>query len=151
MLFQKILCPVDFSEPSHFAMRKAAQLAIDCQAALVVVHVWESAFHPQLSKELIQNELLAPVLEEQQAELEKVEREVAALGAKRVETKLLYGVPWHAIVQETRDDPTYDLVVMGTHGRTGIKHVLLGSVAERVARHANCPVLLVRPKQKKVG
>lgn len=147
MLFKKILCPVDFSDPSRVAVRHAAQLALDSGAELVLVHVWESPMHPEYSKEILQNELFAPVLKQQEEALEKTKREVEALGPNRVAAKLLYGVPWHAIVRETREDPAYDLVVMGTHGRTGIKHVLLGSVAERVARHANCPVLLVRPKE----
>ena len=49
-------------------------------------------------------------------------------------------------MHELSSDPSYDLAVIGTHGRTGLKHVLLGSVAERVVRHAPCPVLVVRTR-----
>jgi universal stress protein A len=147
MAFQKILCPIDFSEPSRLALHHAAQLARESAAELVVAHAWQSPMHPEYSEGILHNELLAPRLEEQQAALAAAKREVEALGPTRVATKLLYGVPWDAIARETREDPGYDLVVIGTHGRTGIRHVLLGSVAERVARHASCPVLLVRAKE----
>ncbi len=145
VLFQNILCPVDFSEPSQFALRTATLLAIDCRAELVVVHVWQSPLHPEHSELILQNQILASVKREKQDALAASKRDVEALGLERVRTKLLYGVPWDAIVRESCAD-SYDVVVMGTHGRTGLKHVLLGSVAERVARHAGCPVLLVRPR-----
>ena len=146
MAFKKILCPIDFSEPSRFALRQAAQFALESNAELVLVHVWESPMHPEYSEGILHNELLAPLLAEQQAALAGARRDVEVLGVTRVTTKLLYGVPWDAIARETRE-PGYDVVVIGTHGRSGIKHVLLGSVAERVARHAGCPVLLVRAKE----
>ena len=146
MLFKKILCPVDFSEPSRYAQRVAAQLAIDNGAELVVAHAWEAPLHPEYSELMLKNEILAPVLKREEDALAAMKKELEDLGPKNVHAKLLFGVPWHAIVEESRKDPTYDVIVMGTHGRSGIKHVLVGSVAERVARHANCPVLLVRPK-----
>ena len=55
------------------------------------------------------------------------------------------GFPWSVIVDAAVQDPAIDLVVIGTHGRTGIKRVFLGSVAEQVTRHAPCSVLVVRP------
>jgi len=146
VLFRRILCPVDFSEPSQFALRTAAQLAIDCRAELVVVHVWQSPLHPEYSEQILQNEILAAVKQKEETALAASKRDVEALGLERVRTKLLYGVPWDAIARESCAD-SYDVVVVGTHGRTGLKHVLLGSVAERVARHAGCPVLLVRPRE----
>lgn len=145
-MFTKILCPFDFSEPSRFALRAAAQLATDTGAELVVAHAWESPLHPESSELILKNEFFAPVLKKEEDALAAMKKELEELGAKKVQAKLLFGVPWHAIVEESRKDPTYDVIVMGTHGRSGIKHVLLGSVAERVARHANCPVLLIRPK-----
>jgi nucleotide-binding universal stress UspA family protein len=146
MMFKKILCPVDFSEPSRYAMRSAAQLAIDTGAELVVAHAWESPLHPEYSELILKNDAFAPVLKKEEDALAAIKRELEGLGPKSVQAKLLFGVPWHAIVEESRKDPTYDVIVMGTHGRSGIKHVLLGSVAERVARHASCPVLLIRSK-----
>lgn len=144
MVFKKILCPVDFSEPSRLALETATRLATECGAELVIVHVWESPMYPNCSEAIIHNEMLAPILKDEEAKLAALKRETQDLGAKQVSAKLLYGVPWYAIAGESRNDPTYDVIVVGTHGRSGIKHVLLGSVAERVARHASCPVLLVR-------
>lgn len=145
MLFKKILCPVDFSEPSRLALETAVQLALDHGAELVLVHAWESPMHPEYSEWILKNELLASVRNQEEKALAALKREAEALGHKTVQTKLLFGIPWDAIARESHDG-RYDLVVIGTHGRTGIKHTLLGSVAERVARHAACPVLLVRPK-----
>jgi len=147
MLFKRILCPVDFSEPSRAALKTAATLANDCGAELVVAHAWESPFHSEYSEVILRDELLAPVLKKQEEALAAWRNEAEGLGVRSVRTKMLFGVPWNAIVKESCADPAYDVIVIGTHGRTGIKHVLLGSVAERVARHAECPVLLVRPEK----
>ena len=146
MLFQRILCPVDFSEPSRLALRTAVQLAIDNGAVLVVAHAWESPLLTEHSERISSNEALAPLLRRDEDALLALKHEIEHAGLASVQTKLLFGVPWDAIVRESRADPGYDVIVMGTHGRTGIVQVLLGSVAERVARHASCPVLLVRPR-----
>jgi nucleotide-binding universal stress UspA family protein len=63
-----------------------------------------------------------------------------------VSTTILTGTPWHEVVELLRKDESFDLVMVGTHGHTGLKHVLLGSVAERIVRHAPCPVLVVRTR-----
>ena len=57
---------------------------------------------------------------------------------------IVVGVPWHSIVEHSRDEPI-DLIVMSTHGRSGLKHLWMGSVAERVVQHAPCAVLVTRP------
>lgn len=79
-----------------------------------------------------------------EAELAKWKHEAEETGAKLVTTRVVIGTPWHEIVEALRADRSFDLVIVGTHGRTGIKHVLLGSVAERVVRFAPTPVLVVR-------
>jgi nucleotide-binding universal stress UspA family protein len=144
MGFRKILCPIDFSAGSQTAMSVAVRLAWESDAELVLVHAWyvpppsipvEYAFPP---------ETLELLREDAQRGLEAAVRDVAALGAKRVSSILLTGVPWRAII-DTLEDPTFDLVVIGTHGRTGVARILLGSVAEKVVRHASCPVLTVHP------
>lgn len=145
MTFRKILCPVDFSEPSREAMKVAAGLAAESNAELTLVHVWQWPIRMS-EVNLMQSSLLEHERKQMEVALDGWKSEVEALGAKPVSVKVLTGVPWKTIVDEIAEEPRYDLVVMGTHGRTGIKRVLLGSVAERVARHADCPVFLARTR-----
>jgi universal stress protein A len=143
MTFRKILCPVDFSEPSREALKTAARLASDATGDLTLMYVWESPV--RLSEvTLMQSDLIEHERKVAGAALARWKTEAESLGAKSVAIKVLAGAPWKVIVDEVTSSPSYDLLVMGTHGRTGIMRVLLGSVAERVARHADCPVLLVR-------
>jgi universal stress protein A len=152
MAFTKILCPVDFSDNSREAMRRAASLAAATGGSLTlfhVVHVPVAAYAdgaammpmpgPQLTQELGQ------AAEQNLADWKKRAEE---MGAKTVTTQTVAGVPWHMIVEALEGDRSYDLVVIGTHGRTGLSRVLLGSVAETVVRHAPCPVLVVRQPGK---
>lgn len=143
MPFRKILCPVDFSEPSREALRAAARLAAEMSSELTLLYVWESPV--RLSEAQTQSDLMEHERKQGETALATWKPEAEALGAMGVTTKVLVGAPpWKVIVDEVASNPGYDLLVMGTHGRTGIVRVLLGSVAERVARHADCPVLLVR-------
>jgi nucleotide-binding universal stress UspA family protein len=145
MRLRHILCPVDFSTGSRLALDTAVELAVEAGARLTVAHVHEmpSILH---SEAAVAMPALAEKLQaEAGRELEKARGEAQRLGAPEVETALVPGVAWDQIVKLARARDC-DLVVMGTHGRTGLEHALLGSVAERVARHAHCPVLVVRPQ-----
>jgi nucleotide-binding universal stress UspA family protein len=144
MPFKKILCAIDFSECSYAAMGTSAQLAAESGAALTLVHVWQPPIRTRNSAALLADDLHAEFVAECEKALEKAKAQVMAQGAPRVETKLLAGVAWDCLVKEAASDPTYDLIVVGTHGRSGIDHVLVGSVAEKVVRHASCPVLVAR-------
>jgi nucleotide-binding universal stress UspA family protein len=144
MSFKKILCPIDFSTGSRHAMSVAVRLAREADAELVLVHAWyvPAAMFP--AEEPLPPQLLQRLNDDAQQGLDAAVRDAAALGAKRLTSKLLHGVPWSTIV-ETLHDPAFDLVVIGVNGRTGLARFLLGSVAEKVVRHAPCPVLTVRP------
>jgi nucleotide-binding universal stress UspA family protein len=85
----------------------------------------------QSTREQLEKKLLAEVPEEIQ---------------NRVETTILFGVPFVEIIKAARDKDI-DLIVIGTHGRTGLAHMLIGSVAEKVVRKAPCPVLSVKSKK----
>lgn len=151
MLFRKILCPVDFSAGSRQALETAAQLAKEAGAALVLVHAWQptqwAAAEVQLAAGVVQD-----MLDTEHAELARWRELASDLRGGPVEVQFLTGAPWDQIVAAARADRTIDLVVMGTHGRTGLKHVLLGSVAEKVVRHAPCAVLVVRePEAAEAG
>ncbi len=139
----KVLCAVDFSAPSRAALTMAADLAQRYGASLTVLHVF------QLPATLLpEGMLLSPAMVSEHFQavnglLDEEKRHAESLGVRTVETALVDGVPWREIVARAKDGG-FDLVVVGTHGRTGIRHVLLGSVAERVVRHAHCPVVTVR-------
>ncbi|HEY5922233.1 MAG TPA: universal stress protein [Kofleriaceae bacterium] len=140
----KILCAVDFSPCSQQALRVAARLAKRSDAELVIAHAW------QLPAIGFEGDFVFPVMvrdqlvEDTKRGLEAAVHEVADLGVQRVSAQALNGVPWHEVVK-LLEDPTYQLVVIGTHGRTGLSRVLIGSVAEKIVRHAPCSVLVVRP------
>lgn len=148
MTFERILCPIDFSDGSQQALRVAARIASKTNAELVVAHVWyvpamafagERAFTPPLIQDLA---------DEAQQDLDDAVLEASAPGAKPVVGKMLSGVPWAQIVSLLEKD-AYDLCVIGTHGRTGLARILLGSVAEKVVRHAPCSVLAVRSDKER--
>jgi universal stress protein A len=144
---RKILVPVDFSEPSQAALSYAAEFAKPFGASIDLLHVWEiPSFMPARALAIEGSADLALVdLVKQNAERE-LDQFVAAARARGIavhEARSEPGSPAHAIVERAREDG-YDLIILGTHGRTGLSHVLIGSVAERVVRHARCPVLSIR-------
>ncbi len=144
MKIEKILFPTDFSKGSENAVLYAIDLAKQYDATLFVIHVvydliqatgWDV---PHLPLEQLDKDLTAS--SEQQ--LEKFCEE-AIRGVEKVEKRTIMGVPHQEIVQFAEDEKI-DLVVIGTHGRTGLDRVFFGSTAERVVRMAPCPVLSVR-------
>jgi nucleotide-binding universal stress UspA family protein len=144
MTFRKILCPIDFSPGSQQAMRVAVRLANQAETELVLVH---SCYQPMAftGQYAVPPPILEELADEARSELDSAVREATELGAKRVTSQLVTGLPWQAIVEVAQQDPTYDLIVVGTHGRSGLARVLLGSVAEKVVRHAPCSVVAVHP------
>jgi nucleotide-binding universal stress UspA family protein len=143
MIFKKILCPLDFSACSKNAMNVAVRLAVESHAELVLVHAWHLQALAFAGETPIPSDAVDAMARDAERELAKAKAEATKLGADRVTTQILMGAPWDQIVELARKEAV-DLVVMGTHGRTGLKHVLLGSVAEKVVRHAPCSVLVVR-------
>jgi nucleotide-binding universal stress UspA family protein len=146
MRYAKILCPVDFSDVSHEALVAAADIARSNDALLEIVHIFELSLFafPQIT---IRPDIAEEMINKGRANLARWAKEAEGLGVRRVESSQPEGVPWDAIIRLARDHQA-DLVVMGTHGRTGVRHALIGSVAERVVRHAPCPVLVVRPLER---
>jgi nucleotide-binding universal stress UspA family protein len=143
MRFAKILCPVDFSDASHEALLAAVRLAREFDATLTILHVYSLPVVavPEMS---LNPAIYDQILKSAEEGLARWTREASQLGAHRVDSAKLEGVPWDVIVKVAREGGA-DVVILGTHGRTGLRHALLGSVAERVVRHAPCPVLVVRP------
>lgn len=142
--FKKILVPVDFSESSTLALDTAVALAKDYDASLTIVHVYEPlAIALPEGYQLFSEEQLNQMFAEFQRELAQQRKRAESAGALRVDTELLHGFAVGEI-QNFAEQCKFDLIVMGTHGRRGLSHALLGSVAERVVRLAPCPVLTVR-------
>jgi nucleotide-binding universal stress UspA family protein len=146
MTFKKILCPVDFSDNSLAAMRAAAELARSSQATLVLVHVWQPLTWMTDYGMQWPNDALVEAQKLEEGKLAEVKAEARRLGASEVSSRLGRGEPWDQIVSIAVEDPAIDLIVMGTHGRTGLRRALIGSVAERVVRHAPCTVMVIRPR-----
>ncbi|HET7500296.1 MAG TPA: universal stress protein [Kofleriaceae bacterium] len=143
MKFSKLLCPVDFSPGSQQAIRLAVRLANEAEAELVLAHVWYLPSMAYAEGPPFPVDTTRLMSEDEERGLAAAALEATRLGAHRVTTRFLRGVPWDQIVEILRDDAELGLVVMGTHGRTGFERILLGSVTEKVLRHAPCPVLAV--------
>ena len=142
----RILVPTDFSETSDAALRYARTLADTFGASLHLLHAFEDPYAAgALAPEVygtVPQELRDSALELANTNLE--ERLPAADRERyRGATTVVTGAPAAAIVKYATDHGV-DLIVMGTHGRSGVAHLLLGSVAEKVVRTAPCPVLSVR-------
>ncbi len=141
----RILVPTDFGKSSENAVKYAAAFAEKFGAELFILHVVQdlALFIPEA---VLIAPMMTPPIEQfkaaAQAALEKVVKDMNLAGLK-VQTEIAEGVPFAEIIRAARDK-NVDLIVMGTHGHTGLAHVLLGSVAEKVVRKAPCPVLTVR-------
>jgi nucleotide-binding universal stress UspA family protein len=147
MTFKKILCPVDFSDGAREGMRVAAELARGSRATLVLIYVWQpQAWMTDYFGIQLSSDALVEAQKAEQTKLAAWKADAQELGAAEVVTELRRGTPWDEIVSAAHADPTIELIVMGTHGRTGLPRALLGSVAERVARHASCSVMIARPR-----
>ncbi|HZL99778.1 MAG TPA: universal stress protein [Planctomycetota bacterium] len=142
--FARILCPIDFSQPSEAALAHAEEIARTFGAELLVAHVVEPMIYPVAYG----MPPVAPIDYEDAAKtsaakaLEPVVARLAKAGVKAspvVDT----GAASMRICELVKERKC-DLVVLATHGYTGLKHVLLGSTAERVVRHCSCPVLTVK-------
>ena len=144
-MFSRILVPMDFSAPSDAALDYARSVASRFDASLHLLHVADDPY-----RALYSGEVFVP-------EVERLRRQIASDAAGRLKACLtasdvtdfeatvdaIIGTPAGSIV-DYAGGHGIDLIVMGTHGRSGMSHVLMGSITERVVRTAPCPVLTVR-------
>lgn len=144
MAIKRIYCPVDFSAGSTHALGTAVRLAREREAELVVFHAWFLPANTFAIEYVYPQAVVQHLSEDAQQGLDAARLKAVELGALRVTSQLAHGSPWQKIVDAAQADPACDLIVIGSHGRTGLSRVLLGSVAEMVVRHAPCPVLTVR-------
>ena len=142
-VFGTILVPIDFSEHADLALETAIQLARDSGGRLHLLHAYEIPLGtiPPYGV-AIPDALLIDVRDAAARRIEKAAHKVEAAGIP-CETQILHAPPAEGIAEAARACGA-DLIVMGTRGLTGLKHVLLGSVTERTIRIAPCPVLTVK-------
>src|SRR4051812_14039604 len=132
----RILVPVDFSEYTNQVVRYAAELSRRYEAPLVLLHAWEPVnYLPPEGYITFTQEQLDRMLAELKVELDKVAATAKQAGAAGVDAVVVQGYPYTEIVRQVGQRQC-DLIVMGTHGRTGLKHLLIGSVAENTVRNA---------------
>jgi nucleotide-binding universal stress UspA family protein len=143
---KKILAPIDFSPASKNALKYALRFAEEFGAELTLLNVLETA--PATSFVAIPGAVAFAEIDFSGAEknLRSLIASVRAETAERPHWTLRVGVPSHEIVEAAKEEDV-DLIVIATHGYTGWKHFCIGSTAERVARAAPCPVLVVREKE----
>jgi nucleotide-binding universal stress UspA family protein len=140
----RILVPTDFSEPAEAALKWAATLAKEFDSRVHLLHVVPEPYAYPWGTELSSlplNEILAQSEEAARQRLGELATEIG-LAADRVTITAMVGTPVDQIITTIKEDKI-DLVVLGTHGRGPVGHLLLGSVAERVVRRSPVPVLTV--------
>ncbi len=145
--WKRICCPIDFSDASRAAMEVAADLARRFGADLVLLHAYPIPGYTFPDGSVVASpKMMQDLADQAQKHLEEWRADAERLvGAARVTAEKAVGEP-AAEILEAAKDARADLIVMGTHGRTGLEHALMGSIAERVVRRAHCPVLTVRPQ-----
>ena len=146
MPIKRVLVPVDFSGDSLNALAYARELVKPFKAEVVLVHVVEPIYYAAPADMYMTSPNLASIIEEQQQmAAQQLKRLAGDLEKKghRVRTVLKSGSPAQVIIDTARRTAA-DLIVMATHGHTGLAHLFMGSVAEKVVRTAGCPVLTVR-------
>lgn len=148
LLFSKILVPIDFSDYSKMALDYAVEFAKKFNSQLFLIYVIEPIVYPsdfglgQVPMSSIDMEIQSRAEDEMQKLInEKVPKETKVSWIIRV------GKPFIEIINEAKEKDC-DLIIIATHGHTGIEHILFGSTAEKVVRKSPIPVLVVREKQE---
>ena len=134
----RILCPTDFSESSDYALEYALCIADRHDADVELLHVTESSIYAAMPLDGAGERYTADLVD--RLKTKAAEQESLA---GRISVNVIDGIDYIEIVRRAAEWAA-DLIVMGTHGRTGLKHLLIGSVSERVVRTATCPVCTVR-------
>jgi nucleotide-binding universal stress UspA family protein len=147
--FNKILIAVDFSDNSNYAFDYALTLAKQFDAELTVMHVINEPidlrgfYVPHISFEQLEKEIKAGAA----GMMEKFCQEKMG-DFRNYLACIVNGIPYEEIIRKAKENDA-SLIVLGTHGRTGLDHIIFGSTAERVVRSSPCPVLSIRlPAEK---
>ena len=149
MQIRSILFPTDFSECGNYALSYAAALARTFGASIICVHVIEpmvpTVGYSGMSEPLPIADISDQLEDSAERELPKI-AECEECAGLEIEELIVHGEAASEIVRVAKDRKV-DLIVVSSHGRTGLGRILFGSTAEAVVRHASCPVLVVKPTQ----
>jgi nucleotide-binding universal stress UspA family protein len=144
--WKKICCAIDFSDASRAAMEVAGSLARRFGAELVLLHAYPIPGYTFPDGSIVASpKMMQDLADQAERHLQEWRADAERFGAARVTTAKAIGEPAAEIVAFGKEQGV-DLLVVGTHGRTGLEHALMGSIAERVVRRAGCPVLTVHPE-----
>jgi universal stress protein A len=140
---KKILLPLDFSECSHKALHYAVSFAKQFNAEVLLLHVLETA-PPQVA--VLESTLLETNLREAATkEIAEWQREIASQASATALVR--NGSSAYEEIVSAAEESNVDLIIVGNHGRNGVARMFIGSTAERVVRHAPCPVLVIRQRE----
>ena len=142
---RNIIVPIDFSKMSVEAIQIARQLARRFGASIHLAHVRQSNY----TADFVAPPFMTYEQEGEQAALKELKKVASECDVSSATCDVLSGAPPFDEICRLAHTIPADLVVMPTHGRTGLKHVFLGSTAERIVRHSSCPVLVTREKSAK--
>lgn len=150
--FKKILCPTDFSEPSESGLRMANSIAANYDTEVIVLNVHKPIPHlptPRLEASDVVFDVSAYEKQVAEDSRENLATLVDSVFDDEVNTRLevRMGRPADEILHLAAEEGV-DAIIIATHGRTGLAHIVFGSVAEKVVRHAKCPVLTVHTGDK---
>ncbi len=149
---KKILAPIDFSEHSMEAMRTAMEMAKDVGAEVHLMHVI-APHHHFIPLPLATNAEQSRELAREAAMIEQAEQELARIkkddfgDSKKVFTYCVVGHPVEKLAEYAKEQDI-DLIVMSTHGRSSVEHMLLGGTTEKLVRNAPCSILVIRPRKQ---
>ncbi len=143
-MFKNILVPVDFSEDSYFALKTGIKLAEKFSSTLYILHVNhdESMLFHYLSEEEY-NEIRERIYNEAKKQLEMLREKFPELKDISHKFHVRRGIPYVEIIEEIENNPI-DLVIIGSHGKTGAKKFFFGGTAEKVARRAKTNIMITR-------
>jgi len=149
-MFRRILVPVDYSEHSRASVRIAAELAAPLGASVDIIHVWDRPTYVSdgvmVRRPGEEHRSLSDLIRENaENDMNEFLAKLELPAGVVVKHRMCSGEPAQKLVEEARTGG-YDLIVVGTHGRAGVLHLLLGSTAERLIRLSPVPVLVVPPK-----
>ena len=144
---KKILVPTDFSDFSELAFQYGLSFCREYGAEMTMLHVIEDPFYPSAggSFGFDMAGFFSKMEEEAQKKMDELIATDQAKGVT-VQRQIVRGTPFLEIIRVAKEQDS-DMIVIATHGRTGLAHVLMGSVTEKVVRKAPCPVLVVRKSQ----